>query len=374
MKVAHVIESTATGTLAVVSTLATRLAKEGHEVYVIYSVRDETPKNLRAMFHRDVILQYVQMKGPPVTSIMTELRKQIIHLKPDVVHMHSSFAGFLGRVSTLFALPETAFLYSPHCISFMRTDVGEVKRYCFAALEWLAGLKNCAYVGCSESECSAIRRYLRREAVLVENAIDCAVAFPPENRQPGTIQDRSKKRPRIVTVGGIRVQKNPRLFAEIARSFEREDVDFLWIGDGDASLRRTLEDAGVRVTGWLTRADAIDAVAHADIYLSTASWEGMPVSLIEAMALGTPVVASECAGNIDTVHHDSTGVLYRTAPQATALISRILRDDGFRKNLSRRAQQEASSRFSEDRFFANMVRLYSVQLNRIRNAHPVLSD
>jgi glycosyltransferase involved in cell wall biosynthesis len=210
--------------------------------------------------------------------------------------------------------------------------------------------------------------------VLVENAIDCAVAFPPENRQPGTIQDGPKKRPRIVTVGGIRVQKNPRLFAEIARSFEREDVDFLWIGDGDASLKRTLEDAGVRVTGWLTRADAIDAVAHADIYLSTASWEGMPVSLIEAMALGTPVVASECAGNIDTVHHDSTGVLYRTAPQATALISRILRDDGFRKNLSRRAQQEASSRFSEDRFFANMVRLYSVQLNRIRKAHPVLSD
>lgn len=374
MRVAHLIESTATGTLAVVSTLATRLAKEGHEVYVIYSVRDETPKNLCAMFHRDVILQYVQMKGPSLTSIMAELRKQIINLKPDVVHMHSSFAGFLGRVSTLFALPETAFIYSPHCISFMRTDVGEIKRYCFAALERLAGLKNCVYVGCSESECSAIRRYLRREAVLVENAIDRVVAFKHDNHLTGTDQNGSKRRPKIVTVGGIRVQKNPPLFAEIARSFDRDDVDFVWIGDGDAGLKRTLEDAGVRVTGWLTRADAIDAVAHADIFLSTASWEGMPVSLIEAMALGTPVVASECAGNIDTVHHDSTGVVYRTAPQATALISRMLKDDSFRKNLSQRAQQEASSRFSEDRFFTDMVRLYSVQLNRIRKACPVPSD
>ncbi|WP_233855674.1 glycosyltransferase [Paraburkholderia sp. HD33-4] len=374
MRVIHVIESTATGTLAVVSTLATRLAKEGHEVYVIYSEREETPKNLHALFHPEVALRHLQMKGPSVTSMLTDLRRRIIELNPDIVHMHSSFAGFLGRVSTLFALPETAFLYSPHCISFMRRDIGTVKRYCFAALEWLASVKNCTYVGCSESERAAIRRYLGREAVLVENAMEQGVAIQRDNRRPGAERTGSKRRPIIATVGGIRVQKNPQLFAEIARSFERGYAEFVWIGDGDAGLKRTLEDAGVRVTGWLTRSDVMDAVAEADIYLSTASWEGMPISLIEAMTLGTPVVASDCPGNIDTVRHDSTGVIYQTAAQATASIKRIMKDHSFREGLSRRAQHEAHSRFSEDRFFNNMMQLYSVQLSRLRQGRPVLSE
>ncbi|MGF6637586.1 glycosyltransferase involved in cell wall biosynthesis [Paraburkholderia sp. MM5496-R1] len=374
MRVVHVIESTATGTLAVVSTLATRLAKEGHEVYVIYSEREETPKNLRAMFHSDVVLQHLQMKGPSLARIMSVLRQQLIELNPDIVHLHSSFAGFLGRMSTLFALPSTALLYSPHCISFVRRDIGRLKRYCFAALELLACVKNCTYVGCSESECAAIRRYLRRDAVLVENAIDRAVSVQGNNRLESAGKVGSTKRRKIVTVGGIRVQKNPRLFAEIARSFDRDGVEFVWIGDGDADLRRTLEDAGVRVTGWLTRADVIAAVAQADIYLSTASWEGMPISLIEAMTLGTPVVASDCPGNIDTIRHNSTGVLYRTAAEATSLIRKMIAEDKFREGLLRRAQEEARNRFSEDRFFNNIALLYSAQLRSIRQSRSVLSE
>lgn len=374
MKVAHVVESTATGTLAIVSTLATRLAKEGHEVHVIYSVREETPKNLRALFHPDVVLHHLQMKGTSTTKVLIDLRRQIVAMRPDIVHLHSSFAGFLGRMSTLFALPATAFLYSPHCISFMRRDVSELKRYCFAALELLASMKSCTYVGCSESECAAIRRYLRREAILVENAIDRGVAAQRDSGRPGSDKTGPNVRPTVVTVGGVRMQKNPRLFAKIANSFNRGSIDFLWIGDGDSGLKATLEEAGVRVTGWLTRADVFDAVAQADIYLSTASWEGMPISLIEAMALGTPVVASECPGNIDTVRHDFTGVIYRTDAQATGMIRRMLDDDSFRERLSRVGQYEALSRFSEDRFFNDMVLLYSVQLSRIRKSPAVLIE
>jgi glycosyltransferase involved in cell wall biosynthesis len=241
-------------------------------------------------------------------------------------------------------------------------------------LELLACLKSCTYVGCSESECAAIRRYLRRDAVLVENAIDRAVGVEAGTRLESATKVRTSKRRKVATVGGVRVQKNPRLFAEIARSFDRDCVEFAWIGDGDADLRRTLEDAGVRVTGWLARADVIEAVAQADIYLSTASWEGMPISLIEAMTLGTPVVASDCPGNIDTIRQNSTGVLYRTAAEATSLIQKMIADDEFREGLARRAQEEARNRFSEDRFFSNIALLYSARLASIRLGRPVLGE
>jgi glycosyltransferase involved in cell wall biosynthesis len=367
MRVVHVIESTATGTLAVVCTIANRLVMEGHEVHVIYSERNETPHNLSALFHPDVALQKLQMKGPSLTRILLGLRRRLVELKPDIVHLHSSFAGFLGRLSTLFSLTSTAFLYSPHCISFIRQDIGRMKRYCFAALELLACAKGCTYVGCSESECAAIQRYLGRHAVLIENAADRAVTVRSDDHsdkpRPAAVQ-------RIVTVGGIRAQKNPRLFAEIARSFNQAGAEFVWIGDGEPDLRRTLEEAGVRVTGWLPRAEVLDAVAQADIYLSTAGWEGMPISLIEAMTLGTPVVASNCPGNIDTVRHASTGMIYDTASEATALLKRIMDDDVLRNTLTRHARQEARERFSEDRFFNNVALLYATQLKGIRQRLP----
>jgi glycosyltransferase involved in cell wall biosynthesis len=367
MRVVHVIESTATGTLAVVCAIANRLAAEGHEVHVIYSARDETPKNLHALFHSDVVLLNLQMKGPSLASTLLGLRRKLVELKPDIVHLHSSFAGFLGRLSTLFCLPSTAFLYSPHCISFIRRDIGRMKRYCFAGLELLACVKSCTYVGCSESECAAIQRYLGRRAVLIENAADRTVTA---RRDWNSDKARSKTTQRIVTVGGIRVQKNPRLFAEIARSFNQDGTEFVWIGDGDPDLKRTLEEAGVRVTGWLARTEVIYAVAQADIYLSTASWEGMPISLIEAMTLGTPVVASDCPGNIDTVRHGSTGVIYHSALEARMLLKRIMDDDVFRNALTRQAREEARDRFSEDRFFNNVALLYAMQLKGIRQRVP----
>jgi glycosyltransferase involved in cell wall biosynthesis len=367
MKVVHVIESTATGTLAVVCTIANRLVMEGHEVHVIYSERNETPRNLSALFHSDVVLQKLQMKGPSLASVLFGLRRRLVELKPDIVHLHSSFAGFLGRVSALFSLPSTVFLYSPHCISFIRQDIGRAKRYCFTALEWLACVKDCTYVGCSESECTAIRRYLNRHAVLIENAADRAVTVHEGSRPD---RPRSTVIRQIVTVGGIRAQKNPQLFAQIARSFKQPGVEFVWIGDGESALRKVLEEAGVRVTGWLARADVLDAVAQADIYLSTAAWEGMPISLIEAMTLGTPVVASNCPGNIDTVRHDSTGVIYQTGAEAVTLLNRLMSDEVFRNTLTREARREARERFSEDRFYNNVALLYSTQLKGVRQRQP----
>ncbi|SDR24231.1 Glycosyltransferase involved in cell wall bisynthesis [Paraburkholderia fungorum] len=358
MKILHVMESTATGTLSIVCTIANRLAREGNEVYVIYSVRDNTPKDLTLLFHPNVILRRFQMRDQSIARTLIGLRREICGLSPDIVHLHSSFAGFLGRLSTLFCLRSTVFFYSPHCISFMRADVRRTTKLCFAALEWLACAKKCLYIGCSESECLAIRRYLRRRAVLVENAVDDAILARGSVVQ--TEARRSGAR-RIVTVAGIRKQKNPALFAQIACLLERKNLEILWIGDGDPDATRLLRDAGVEVTGWLSRDAALERVGQADVFLSTSSWEGMPVSVIEAMALGTPVVASRCAGNVDTIRHLETGLVFDSATEAAELLSGLLDNEELGLAIATRAMIEARERFSEDRFFREVTSLYAAQ-------------
>jgi glycosyltransferase involved in cell wall biosynthesis len=366
LKIVQLLESSATGTLSMVCMIANRLALEGHEVHVIYSIRNDTPANLRMLFHRDVVLRHIQMKNARVLSAVAELRKALKTIQPDVVHLHSSFGGFLGRIAALFSFHETAFFYSPHCISFMRRDVSTLKRVAFAGLEWIACVRKCLYIACSQSERAAIRTYLRRPVVVIENAVASVPVAGIDNATGDAMAQGC-----IVTVGGIRAQKNPRLFAEIARRSKDLGVRFLWIGDGDAVLKDELRAAGVEVSGWLGRTEVMSCLQRASLYLSTASWEGMPVSVIEAMLLGLPAVVSACAGNVDVVRHLDTGAIFGTAEEAVELIARLAGDAVLREDMAVRARAEAESRFCEDRFFNELIPFYVAGLEgRTRRNSP----
>ncbi|WP_197422783.1 glycosyltransferase [Burkholderia sp. ABCPW 14] len=362
MKIVQVLESSATGTLSMVCLIANRLAREGHDVHVVYSIRPDTPADFHALFDETVKLRHIQMKGVPLLPALLELRRTLIGIGPDVVHLHSSFAGFLGRIASLFALRQAAFFYSPHCISFMRRDISALKRLAFVALERIACVKRCLYIACSDSERDAIRAHLRQPVVVVENAVG---AMPsPANAEPADPCDPCEPVMRVATVGGIRPQKNPRLFAEIARCMQDPRMRFIWIGDGDAALKAELRDAGVEVTGWLGRAEVVARLRCVDVYLSTSSWEGMPVSVIEAMLLGLPVVASACAGNVDVIRHLQTGVIFRGAEDAGELLASVERDAALRARLAVAARREARERFGDERFFRQLAPVYAAHLAR----------
>jgi glycosyltransferase involved in cell wall biosynthesis len=366
LKIVQLLESSATGTLSMVCMIANRLAQEGHHVHVIYSVRKDTPADFGALFHKDVVLRHIQMKNARVLSVLADVRAALKEVEPDIVHLHSSFAGFLGRIAAMFSFRKTAFFYSPHCISFMRRDVSMLRRLAFAGLELIACVRRCLYIACSESERLAIRAYLRRPVVVIENAVASVPAASLDKTTYGTMA-----RGCIVTVGGIRTQKNPRLFAEIARRFEGRGMRFLWIGDGDQALKDELRAAGVEVSGWLGRTEVMDCLQRASLYLSTASWEGMPVSVIEAMLLGRPAVVFACAGNVDVVRHLDTGAIFRTADEAVELLARLAGDDALRETLAARAHAEAHARFCEDRFFNELIPVYIAgREGRLRRGGP----
>ncbi|WP_441459329.1 glycosyltransferase [Burkholderia thailandensis] len=359
MKIVQILESSATGTLLMVCLIANRLARDGHDVHVVYSLRPDTPADFHALFDATVKLRHIQMKGVPLLPMLLELRRTLVGIGPDIVHLHSSFAGFLGRIASLFALRGAALFYSPHCISFMRRDISALKRSAFVALERIACVKRCLYIACSASEREAVRAHLRRPAVVIENAVG---AMP--ERDAGEPEDARGSVLRIVTVGGIRVQKNPQLFAEIARRLRGSRMRFTWIGDGDAALKAQLRDAGVEVAGWLGRAEVAARLRRMDVYLSTSSWEGMPVSVIEAMLLGLPVVASACAGNVDVIRHLQTGAIFRGADDAVELLASIDRDAALRARLAAAASKEARERFGEARFFRQLTLVYASRLAR----------
>lgn len=355
MKLVHIVEASATGTLTMVVLLANAQNSIGHHVSVIYSVRPETPENIEDLFEEGVSLIRIGMLGGlERVSSLFRLRKTLQAIGPGVVFMHSSFAGFLGRLSCLFTLHRTLFLYIPHCISFMRKDVGTIKKTLFIVFEWIAALKKADYVACSESEQKVIRSAVPfRPCHMVENALDFT-NIPKLFKTD--LCERSKI---VITVGQIRAQKGPNVFASIAREIKKEDpeVDFVWVGDGDPVMRRELEAAGVRVIGWIPKNQVWQYLSVSRLYLSTALWEGMPVSLIEASCALLPVVASSCAGNVDIVSHDKTGWLFRTPAEAVRHIQNSLNDTAHSASMARAAFDIAQQRFTMERYIHEMEAL-----------------
>jgi glycosyltransferase involved in cell wall biosynthesis len=355
--IVHVVEATATGTLSMVCTAANALAKQGNTVHVVYSLRPETPNNLAQMFHPSVILHKLQMNGAAGIRSIPVLRKLLLRINPDIVHMHSSFAGFLGRIATIGILPDAKLFYSPHCISMMREDI-HYKKYIFAALERLANLRACTYLACSESESKAIEHWVGADAPVLENAVDMPRSYSQDMVTATATKEGSPFT--IITVGGIRPQKNPTLFSQICMKCKQMGINvrFMWVGDGDSDLVHQLENAGVEVTGWKTKEEITGLLARSNVYLSTSRWEGMPVSVIEAMASGTLVLATRCAGNVDVVEHRLTGLLFQTPDEACGLICAMVDGRISAYAIITYALNQSKNRFSLQRFSDQINKIY----------------
>ncbi len=350
----HLVESTATGTLSMVRLGANSQAAAGYDVQVIYSAREETPADLDSLFHPAVKLINVQMGTlkEKILSLFT-IRRIVAENVPQAVFMHSSFAGFLGRLALLGK--EVKCFYLPHCISFMRQDISPVKRILFTALEWAGAIKSATYVACSESEGQAIKKHIPfRPCVVVENAVN----VDAWNHQ-GDWNDRKK---RVITVGQIRLQKDPMRFALVAKSVlaQRADVEFVWVGDGEEESKQALIAAGVNVLGWKMPDEVKALLQSSRYYLSTALWEGMPVSPIEAMLSGCVAILSDCAGNVDIVQSEKTGYVFNDVNGATQRICSLLDDDVLANSLSEAGRVHSAKQYAVERYVREMNSLIKV--------------
>ncbi len=353
-RIIHIVESTATGTLTMVRLGANSQAKAGGAVTIIYNAREETPSDLHSLFHPSVKLINIQMMSLKEKFLsLLKIRKLVSVIAPDAIFMHSSFGGFLGRLSLLGK--KNACFYVPHCISFMRNDISRTKKTLFVLLEWLGALKSATYIACSNSEGSAIKKYIPfRPCVVIENAVD----IENWNYQ----SDWFSRKKQVITVGQIRLQKDPMRFARIAKKIlsQRSDFEFCWVGDGDEEDKQALIDAGVKVLGWKTPEEVKLLLRSSRYYLSTALWEGMPVSPIEAMLSGCAAVLSNCSGNVDIISSGKTGYVFESEKKAINQLISLFDDEVLASAIAESGRVHCAKQYAVGRYVQEMNSLIKV--------------
>lgn len=303
-KILYIVEAMGGGVFTYIVDLANELVNE-YDMYIAYAVRPQTPANYEDYFDKRIHLIEVMSFGRSIDPIkdiksLNEVKAIAKKINPDIIHLHSSKAGAVGRIA--FNGEKVPVFYTPHGYSFLMQNYKPAKRMVFKIIETVCAKRNCTTISCSEGEHQETLK-LTKQATYVNNAVNL------NNLQKMLDQVEIKEHPfTVFTLGRICYQKNPELFNKIAESMP--DVRFLWIGEGD--LREKLKAPNIEITGWAEREDALKLSMNADVFILTSLWEGLPMSLLESMYMRKPCVVNNVIGNNDVIHNGDNGYVCDT--------------------------------------------------------------
>jgi len=295
-----------------------------YEMYVAYGIRKQTPKDYKRYFDKKIHLIQVESFGRSISLIKDfkaffEIKKIASEVQPDIIHLHSSKAGALGRVAfnglKIAGKPVPVF-YTPHGYSFLMKNHSAPKRLIYKLIEQGCGKLDCTTISCSAGEHQETLKLTRR-ATYVNNGINTRQL----ERSLGKLKIENHPFT-VFTLGRICYQKNPALFNQIAEAMP--DVRFLWIGDGE--LRDELTSENIEITGWVDRKTALTKSMSADVFVLPSLWEGLPISLLEAMYMKKPCAVSDVIGNHDVIHNRKNGFVCEDSNSFVDAIRSIQRD------------------------------------------------
>ncbi|MBU2957925.1 glycosyltransferase family 4 protein [Paracoccus sp. 1_MG-2023] len=284
--------------------------------------------------------------------------RHVRRTRPDILHIHSTFAGAAIRVLKPLMPKRTRVIYCPHGWAFARTGSG-LSRRGFAAIE--RGLARC----CDSIVC--ISDHERREAgahgipsdrlVVVENGISPRASVSTPTERQGT-------RRLIAFAGRFDRQKGFDTFLDVMRQL-RDEADAIAIGSIITSKGDMPEiPDNVQILGWQSRAAVFDLYRRADLLLVPSRWEGFGLVAAEAMQAGTAVFASCVGGLQDIVLDGETGRLFE--PDDAAGIVRLIRmasDDDLTR-FGRNGRNRYLARYTAERMAADMAALYAALLRQ----------
>jgi glycosyltransferase involved in cell wall biosynthesis len=277
--------------------------------------------------------------------------------RAELVHAHSSKAGFLARLAALTTGRRRRCIFTPHGWSFWAAEGPEARLY--LGLERLAAHWCHSLVANSEAERAAgLRAGVGRERQyrVIVHGIDVerfAIT-------PAPVPER------IVAVTRLAPQKRNDLlveaFALIRRTRPKAELHIVGDGPDLAALERRIVELGLEGTVCLLgrRDDVPEILSRAACFVMTSDYEGCPIAVIEAMAAGVPIVATDVGGVPELVADGESGLLVPpgAAPPIAAAVDAMLADPARASRLGHAGRTIARSRLSRDRMIRDVLRLY----------------
>jgi glycosyltransferase involved in cell wall biosynthesis len=276
-------------------------------------------------------------------------------------------SGFLARLAArLEGLPRVAYT----CHGFLFNQPGPIWRRALSlGVEWTGGRLTDDFLTVSEEEAADARRlWVHRSAVAVGNGRDPSLFHPDAAARDAVRAELGIDARAVVVIATARLVRHkgwPELLEAIARVPE---AHLIAVGERLASdhgedmaphfLRaKTVMGARLHALGY--RHDVPRLLAAADVFCLPSHFEGLPMSVIEAMLTGLPVIATDIRGCREQVVEGETGLLVPPM-QAAALadaLTRLCADAGLRQSMGAAGLARARTNFTEEKVLGRTLDL-----------------
>lgn len=340
MRILQVItQSELGGAQTVVVQLANNLSKE-HEVVLAAGqgdgkmwsmVNDQVTKEDCPHLQRSISL-----KNDLLAAI--ELRRLYKKYKPDVIHLHSSKAGTLGRI----VFPSKKTVYTVHGFDSVRLAFRK-----FLPIERFLQNFCKAVIGVSKyDERNLIAEGIKNNVTTIYNGISVPDCSKISNME---VFNQSKKV--ILAIARVAPPKRTDLFIDVARLLPQ--YNFVWIGNQNEVTEFGKLPNNCYFLGNIPNAGAF--CSKADLLMLPSNYEGLPMVILEAMSFGKPVVASDVGGISEIVRNDVNGyTLANNAQLFAEKIQNIFED----KTLYSKFCQNSLDIFQKELTVEKMVQRY----------------
>lgn len=356
--------------------LVRNLNKDKFKIEVICStLRDrDFYKDIQKMKEADigVIVLSMQREISPWSDLSTffKLCFYMKKSKYDIVHTHSSKAGFLGRLAARL-MGVRVIIHTPHCFCFEALDMNKIEKLFYFYIEKFAALFCDRIIAVSESQRQDIlkRRLVKSNKVItIENGVDIYKFGNNGFDIPKKKLELELDNDSIIlgTVGVLNESKGHCYLIEAVSEIIKEGFDVRLIIVGEGILRKDLEtlsdklgmDSRIKLLGF--REDIPELLSVMDIFVFPSLWEGMSLALLEAMASGLPVISTEVHGAVDLIENHKRGILVRKKDVLglVAAIKYLISNPNVAKQIGQESQRLISKNYTLDRQISRIEGLY----------------
>ncbi|MDX7992001.1 glycosyltransferase family 4 protein [Xenorhabdus littoralis] len=345
-----------------VKDIANKMKQDGHQVTVIVGEKGALVSALNTLNIDVIILPSLVREISLYKDIncIYQLRRYINKLSPDIVTLHSSKAGIVGRLSLI--LTNIPVIFTAHGWAFA-DGVSEKKKRLYILIERLFSRLADKIITVSHQDKELALKYKvspNDKQVVIHNGIpDISISHRP-------IKDvKNDKVINLISVARFSDQKDHETLLKSLSLLNNRNWTLSLVGKGplfnrtkELSRKLKLEN-NILFLG--ERNDVDELLEKSDIFILSSNWEGLPISIIEAMRHSLPVIASNVGGVKELIDDNINGFLVerKNSNQLKEKIQYLIDNESIRTEFGFKSRKKYINNFSFEEMYNKTIKLYT---------------